>query len=498
MRFPRRKVLAFLLYGTASAALAKAPDVSVRPLEKPQGGEKRLVKAAAETISKAALGGTVSYAVADASTGEMLEVYRPLAPHPPASVVKSLTTLFALETLGPGHRFRTCFLGAAPIVNGVLDGDLVLTGTGDPTLDTDNLFEMVKALKAVGLTEVRGKFLYHDAALPRINRIDASQPEHLGYNPALAGLNLNFNRVYLEWKRESDKYAISMEARALTVRPSVTVATTKVVDRTSPIFDYQQEDGKDRWTVAKAALGKEGGRWLPSRDPGAYIADVARILARSNGLLLKAPVAVDQKPDGVVLAEHRSEPLAEISRGMLKFSTNLTAEILGLSASVKQGAAPETLPQSGAAMSNWLNDRFGLNKVDLVDHSGLGDRSRLSAQEMVKCLVGAGPRGALRDLLKPFALPDENNQATINGPVKVVAKTGTLNFVSGLAGYISTPSGRDLAFAVFSSDLPRRAALTVAQRESPRGGRAWAGRARAMQRELIKRWAVLYDQPEES
>ncbi len=498
MSLSRRRLLAFLFYGTASAALAKAPEVSQRPLLKPEGGAKRLAKPAADTISKAALGGTVSFAVADARTGEMLETYRPLVSHPPASVVKSLTTLFALETLGPGHRFRTCFLGTTPIVNGVLNGDLVLTGTGDPTLDTDHLFEMIKALKEVGLREVRGRFQYFDAALPPIDRIDASQPDHLGYNPALSGLNLNFNRIYLEWVRQGDSYQIAMEARALSVRPGVTVASTRVADRKSPIFDYRQENGRDRWSVAKSALGKKGGRWLPSRNPGAYIADVARTLARSNGLVLKAPEAVSTKPKGVLLAEHRSDPLAEISRGMLKFSTNLTAEVLGVSASIKHGDAPEDLPASGAAMSDWLKDRFRLNKVDLVDHSGLGDASNLSAQEMVKCLVGAGPEGTLRSLLKPFALPDEDNKATINGPVQVVAKTGTLNFVSGLAGYISTPSGRDLAFAIFASDLPRRATLTIAQRERPRGGRAWAGRSRTMQRSLIERWALLYDQTEES
>ena len=79
-----------------------------------------------------------------------------------------------------------------------------------------------------------------------------------------------------------------------------------------------------------------------------------------------------------------------------------------------------------------------------------------------------------------------------NHPLKVAAKTGTLNFVSGLGGYVTTPGGRDLAFAIFAADLPRRAGLAPGDRERPAGGREWTARARAMQSRLIERWAAAY------
>ncbi|MEM9434614.1 MAG: D-alanyl-D-alanine carboxypeptidase/D-alanyl-D-alanine-endopeptidase [Pseudomonadota bacterium] len=485
--------MAFLLYGVASPALAQAPTVSLRPTLKPADAVKATATPAGRLVEKAALGGQVSFAVADAVTGEMLETRTPLTPHPPASVVKAITTLFALKTLGPGHRFRTCVMATGPMENGVVKGDLVLTGTGDPTLDTDDLFAMAKQLKEIGLREVTGSFQYYDAALPHVAQIDAGQPEHLGYNPAIGGLNLNFNRIYLEWKRQADAYRVVMEARALTVRPGVTVAATRVVDRRAPVFDYKFEAGREVWSVARGALGKEGGRWLPTRAPGPYAADVFRTLARSTGLQLGTPVALDAKPTGKLLVEHVSEDLAQICRGMLRYSTNLTAEVVGLSASQDINANPSDLPASGAAMSDWLSAEYGLNKAALIDHSGLGDGSRLSAQEMVKILVGDGPQGLLRGLLKPFAIKGPDGGISINGPVQVAAKTGTLNFVSGLGGFIKTASGRTLAFAIFTSDMPRRETLTKAQRERPRGGRAWAGRARTLQRDLIDRWATIYD-----
>jgi serine-type D-Ala-D-Ala carboxypeptidase/endopeptidase (penicillin-binding protein 4) len=77
-------------------------------------------------------------------------------------------------------------------------------------------------------------------------------------------------------------------------------------------------------------------------------------------------------------------------------------------------------------------------------------------------------------------------------PVQVAAKTGTLNFVSGLAGYITTRDGTDLAFAIFTADVEQRASIPREEREGPPGARAWNGRAKRIQQALIKRWDALY------
>jgi len=94
--------------------------------------------------------------------------------------------------------------------------------------------------------------------------------------------------------------------------------------------------------------------------------------------------------------------------------------------------------------------------------------------------------------LKPVRFKDERGRPMRNHPVEAVAKTGTLNFVSGLAGYFQVPGGRRMAFAIFAADLPRRAAIPPQNRERPPGARPWAVRARALQQDLIERWAQLY------
>lgn len=475
------------MFGAADVALANAPGASVRPLRKPGDARKRAVRGAGAMISDAKLGGKVSFVVADARTGQVLEAQNPLSPLPPASVAKAVTAMYALERLGPGKRFRTQLVATGPVQNGVLAGDLVLLGGGDPTLSTDDLFNMAARLKEAGVREVRGKLRVH-GGMKVIDNIDASQPEHVGYNPAVSGLNLNFNRVYLEWKRTSGGYSVTMDARSNKIRPGIGFAKTTVAARDVPVFKYSDQGGRDNWSVARKALGKGGGRWLPVRRPEIYAGDVLQTVARSHGIKLPFPVKSNTAPRGTVLVEHVSPNLTRISRDMLKFSTNLTAEVVGLQASGASG-----LRASARQMSNWLSERHGTKRAKFVDHSGLGDTSRISAQEMVKALVGAGADGQLRGLLKPFAVRDANNKVVENSPIKVAAKTGTLNFVSALAGYIRTPDGRSLVFAMFMADVPRRRALKKSEKESPRGARSWNGRAKKLQGQLINRWATLHD-----
>ena len=75
-------------------------------------------------------------------------------------------------------------------------------------------------------------------------------------------------------------------------------------------------------------------------------------------------------------------------------------------------------------------------------------------------------------------------------PVQVRAKTGTLNFVSTLTGYMTGPDGTDLAFAIFTGDVARRA--RAGANEQPQGGRAWISRSKVLQSALLERWGALY------
>ena len=488
----RRLLLVGLLGGAASHALANAPLTSIRPAPRLSAPKPAKARPVEELISAARLSGDVGFALADASTGEMLETRNPVLAMPPASVAKAITALYALDKLGTDHSFKTQLLATGPVSNGKLNGDLVLVGGGDPTLDTDALGDLAADLKAAGLREISGDFLVYSSSLPTIFSIDPDQPEHMGYSPAVSGLNLNYNRVHFEWKRAGGGYDVSMDARAHRFSPAVTVARMQVVNRSMPVYTYSDVNGRDDWTVARAALGDAGSRWLPVRKPELYAAEVFQTLARSHGIVLPRAKVADQKSGGTALAERVSPPLRDILEDMLRWSTNLTAEVAGLTATQADGNGARTLKASATAMSDWAKAELGAGKASFVDHSGLSDQSRIAAADMVKALVKARKVGVLGPILKTIQMRNNEGKVIDNHPVKVRAKTGTLHFVSALSGYITGPDGRELAFAIFTADVGRREAIADEEQDTPPGSKAWTARSRKLQMQLITRWGLSF------
>lgn len=475
-QWTRRGVLGGVLGAIAAPALArgkKTPAIPVPP------------QSPAALLAAARLTGITSYCVAEVSTGKVLESLNAEAPVPPASVAKSITSLYALDRLGADHRFATRVMASAAPVGGRLQGDLILMGGGDPTLDTDTLGDLVAALGRTGLRQVTGRFLVDASALPGFDRITGEQPIQVGYDPGLSGLALNFNRVNFEWTKGGA--TLQMTARGERYVPVVQGITMAVAERDLPLFSYDDRQG-EAWTVARAALARAGSRWLPVRHVAAHVAEVFSRLCAAQGIALPAPQMGTMPPGAVTLISWPSAALRDILRDMLKFSTNITAETVGLQAS---GAVD--LRSSAGVMQDWAKANLGL-QATFVDHSGLGAASRVTAGGMMRALMAGErrPSGAiLRSILREVGLKRQDGAAGGGGSVRVHVKSGTLNFVSGLVGFIAPPSGRDLAFAIFSADTARREAVPVAEREQPAGERAWVSRAHGLQGGLINHWAAM-------
>ena len=481
----RRAMLAGAVSALAASAWAEAPLTSPRPIARVPRKD-----AVARLVADAGLSGQVSIVVQDMASGEVLEGITADLPQPPASVTKAITALYAIETLGAEHQFKTRIFAEGAIEDGILDGNLILAGGGDPNLVTDDLATLAQRLKDTGLREVKGDFLVWDSAIVNLDEIDSSQLDYLGYNPTITGLNLNFNRVHFEWKRVGETFETAMDARSENHRPVVTTSRMRIVDRATPVFTYRTANDVDHWTVAKAALNNEGSRWLPVRNPARYAGQVFATFARSNGIVLKPPQEVQAQPTGTPLAEVASKPLRDVMQAMLRFSTNITAEAAGLMATAERTGQQRGLRTSAFGMSRWADDRCGGIAPYLVDHSGLGDLSRVSATDMVKLLTAEGVEDILRPIMKTIALIGDNDQAITDARISVRAKTGTLNFVSTLAGYVQTRAGRDLAFAIFASDLEARERGKLQGDEQPRGARSWNRQARGLQQDILKHLAL--------
>ena len=215
-------------------------------------------------------------------------------------------------------------------------------------------------------------------------------------------------------------------------------------------------------------------------------------MARSQGIVLNRPELIATMPAiAETLVTKQSGPLRGILRDMLRYSTNLTAEMVGLAATQRRMGTVTSLRASAAEMNRWAVAALGMSAPKLVDHSGLGDDSAVTALDMARALVKVHNSG-LRPILKRFVLRDHKGRPVQDHPLSVDAKTGTLNFVSALAGYVTASDGSVMAFAIFAANPQERAKISRADREGPPGARSWNRRAKRVQQALIERWGVLY------
>jgi serine-type D-Ala-D-Ala carboxypeptidase/endopeptidase (penicillin-binding protein 4) len=476
----------------AESPVAAADLVDEIKAPQPASGQVEIAlpddRAAAARIAKRPAGTEVGYLLLDIETGQVLAELNADLPLIPASTTKLATAVVALDVLGPEHRYRTELLADGAIEYGVLRGDLILRGTGDPALDLADLLELAVQLSNLGVFRVEGRFLIDDGAFPVLSEIDPRQPAEAAYNPGIGPLSVAFNRVRVAW-RSGHLEPITLpplsEARFVATAPSLlprggvglaTVGDEAVV-----------------WQVADR--GRRRMASLPVKDPGLHAGRVFHQFAQSHGIMLAAPERGEASGSARVLVVHQSPPLRNLLRDMLVYSNNMMAEMIGLAAAQRLSNQPlDGLDAAGALLVQHLGrlmPEVDWSGATLGNHSGLDARARLTPRQLAAIvhygwrtaalpalLPGGGWSGTLADR---FERPDQS--------LRVWAKTGTMNYGSALAGYLFPSTDRPAVFATMVSDIgareaydarPRRAAETAAG--------TWIARAVALQDGLVEVW----------
>ncbi|HEY0833390.1 MAG TPA: D-alanyl-D-alanine carboxypeptidase, partial [Azospirillum sp.] len=203
----------------------------------------------------------VGYLLFDLDDGRALAARQADRPFVPASVAKVPAMLAALSLLGAEHRFTTGLHATGAVRDGVLHGDLILKGGGDPTLATGDLIALAEALAAQGIQRVTGRFAYDATALPELPEIDAGQPWTAGYNTGVSALSLNFNRFQLAWRRagpdvRAEAWSVSDRGRHRLASVAIEVAA----GGTAPFTPLDSKEG-ERWRFA-ALPGAPERAWL--------------------------------------------------------------------------------------------------------------------------------------------------------------------------------------------------------------------------------------------
>ena len=469
---------------------------------------------------------SVGYIAVDAATGTLLTARNPDGGFTPASAIKVPTAIMALSVLGPEHRAVTSLYRAGAVKGGVLNGDLVLVGSGDPELYTEDFLPMIRALKAQDIKRVSGRFLYDDSLFPEARQISAVHYGDVGYNGGVGALSLNFNRLRLSWTRsdrglrvriysKTDRMAVPVDMVTSGVAPAGTRARHGVV---------RNGDGpKPRWLVVPT-VKRSGAMWVPVKRAGLVAAHVFQQVAAKHGVALPDPRRGGRPANATVVSVHRSEPSIEAVRHFLKYSNNVATEIVGQAATRRLAGKRLSLAQSGAAMAAWYRQQLPAldwSGFRVANHSGLTRRTRVSPRQMAAILRWARDRDyagyRLRDLLQPYwvgagtagnakrrasgsrpaARSEHGSKRPANGSatgtgdaaaMQVRGKTGTLNHARSLAGYMTTRSNREIVFAVLIDDDRARRAAAKAGRRYKRLSRArWAWRSRVVLNSIVRK-----------
>ena len=470
-------------------AAAKAPDLAPAagpPLVAPDQ------RAAAAVVAARPPGTAVGYLMIDLESGLALAELNPDLPMIPASTAKLATAVVALDVLGPEHRYRTELLARGAVERGVLYGDLILRGGGDPALDVADLLELAVRLNNRGVRRVDGRFLVDDSALPHFSEIEPTQPPEAAYNPGIGALSLAFNRVRVAWRGGGRIDAAALpplhEARFEAASPG----------RLPP--GGVALEGADQqsvvWRVADRGRRRQVTE-LPVKDPGLHTGYVFRQLAAAQGISLGPPLRGATPAGASVVAVHDSEPLRDLLGDMLVYSNNMMAETIGLSTAARLGDISGGLDAAGGLLLAHLVRV--LPAVDwrgavLGNHSGLDGAARLTPRQLAAILR----YGWLNDAL-PALLPGGGWSGTLvrrfddpGEALRVWAKTGTLNYGSALAGYVFPMTERPAVFVTMVSDTDAREAydalLPYPGPAAQRAAGAWLGSARALQDSLVESW----------
>ncbi|MEO5331111.1 MAG: D-alanyl-D-alanine carboxypeptidase/D-alanyl-D-alanine-endopeptidase [Magnetococcus sp. YQC-5] len=442
----------------------------------------------------------IGYLLMDLDTGQTLESSQDQETFIPASVSKVPTTLAALHILGSNHRFITSVQSTAQVINGTLQGDLILVGGGDPSLSMAGLMDLALQLRLKGIQRIQGRFLYDESALLPDMNISNEQNEEETYNQGVSALTLDFNRVRLSWSIHSSG-RISTQIVPNLGYVSLLAGETS---RFGPNLTFLNGERGEVWRLNPHGA-RSGWEWVPIKQPARYTALVFREFSHQAAIDLPAPEPGRTTPTAKTLASHASPPLSDLVDATLEHSNNLWTELISMNAASRLSGQPQSVISSAKLLSTWMTRQIpgtDWTGFHLANSCGLTAVSRISPRQMVAILQWAN--GSLAGE-RAFAslLPISGWKGTLTSrfstpesSLRVWAKTGTILYGKALAGYLFTHQNRRLAFAIFASDFVMRKAFDARMgQHSPNEiaqGRLWNSKASGQISALVEKWLHNY------
>ena len=408
---------------------------------------------------------TTSIYVEDLETGNVVVRWNETVPRNPGSTIKMLTTLAAIDVLGPTYTWQTEVYALGPIVDGTLQGDLLIRGQGDPFMVTERVWQMLRRIRQADINEITGDLLLDDSYF-EVADFDPSafdsQPLR-AYNVAPNALLMNYKvvRYWFEPLHQSGKVKVWMDPPLANIdidnrltlsqgscrgyQRGITVTANDAIDRMT--FSGRFPSGCKRYAMDRAALDHKG-----------YAYGLFTSLWRESGGIFdggwqSAVAPEDQEP----LLKFRSLPLADVIARVNKHSNNVMARQLLLTMSAEVLGPPGTEAGGRKVVGDWLREQdLEFTELAFDNGAGLSRAARITAADFGAMLRFAWRQPYMPEYMSSLSLAGLDGTLRYRmdgGPLKGSAhlKTGSLDHVAGIAGYLQSRSGRRFAVVVLQN-----------------------------------------------
>jgi D-alanyl-D-alanine carboxypeptidase/D-alanyl-D-alanine-endopeptidase (penicillin-binding protein 4) len=448
-----RKALYTLLLALALPAGAQVPPVV---LDRLRGAD----------LPDAAL----AFIVQRVSDGSVVAAQDAERPMQPASTLKVLTSLVALETLGPAFRGRSELLASGEIRGGVLHGDLVLRGKADVDLDAQALERMLQVARLQGVREVRGDVLLDrthfspartDVGLPPF---DATPEFRYNFVPDALSLNMSLVRLDIASDARAARVAMSPALEGVSVAASFT------------LVERDCDDWEDGWLIPEVVAGPRDTLVIRLRgefprdcvastevhvlDRDVFSERLIRATWKRLGGTLRGRVREGAAPpEARLLAKHRSRPLSDLITDIDKHSDNPVTRVvyLAIGAASAGGGDLPTARRAELEVRAWLARKgIGDDGLVLENGSGLSRLERIRPAQLAAVVrAGLASEWAPEFLASlPIAAVDGGLTTRLRGAAAKRArlKTGTLRNTSALAGVVKDTRGESFILVAMVND----------------------------------------------
>ena len=392
----------------------------------------------------------------------------------PASVMKLLTTYAALDLLGPAWTWKTTAWVENVAVDGRLEGNLYLKGSGDPRFAIEHLSGLLRQLRVRGIQHISGDVVLDRTVfnVPSIDPGAFDDKPMRPYNVGPDGLLINFRALRFTLQPDNGKPRVLMEtpSEGLRVdnqlRAGEGACGSNWKDLINTRLIPENNGNRLEFSGSYSALCGEKPLNLSPLPSEAHTSGLIRALWKELGGTLGGQVRAGNVAIGSKLvAQHESPPLADAVRDINKFSNNVMARQVFLT--LGNDTAPATAERSKQRVSEWLNQRgLRFNELVLDNGSGLSRSERISGDSLNRLLLDAWKNPVMPEFVSsmPIVGIDGTMKKRLNGSDasgRAHIKTGTLDGVKAAAGYALDAQGRRYAIT-FLINHPRAQAGAAA------------------------------------